>query len=132
MNEAEVKEPWELHIIDFPIWARLLLSAFYGMWFAWCILIGFNIRVIMPEKKRKLSHDTEADQDGIDSAVAAYEIILEASVVKARKQVAEEIKSKLYHPPISFGADETDLVQIMVKVRKYYQIVHDEATGKGG
>lgn len=49
-----------------------------------------------------------------------------------RKAVAEEIKGKLYHPPIALKnieiAEET-LAEIMVQVRKYYQIVFDEAVG---
>jgi len=62
--------------------------------------------------------------------------ILRAQVIKAypiiKEAVIQEIKKKLYHPPIAFSKDiDVDskvLITIMGQVRRYYQIVFDEAT----
>jgi len=59
--------------------------------------------------------------------------LLADKVPDIRQKVREEINGKLYHPPIVTRADVSSeaLAGIMVKVRNYYQIVFDEATGEG-
>ena len=58
------------------------------------------------------------------------EDICKAQDARTRKAVAD----KLYHPPIVFkdiDVSSEALAQILTKVREYYQIVFDEAVGKG-
>ena len=86
-----------------------------------------NVKVARPPRATYVGMKTE---ETIDAFVVNYLACAYDQLLKAIPIISEDIKSKLYHPPIVIKADVSSeaLAEIMVKVREYYQIVFDEAT----